>query len=626
MFMLLSFKMNKIRQKTNLVLFYFFILLILCTILTQSIAFAQDEFIFIDEIYPGLEGIGKTVFSGTEVENFNVQVIDVILGTEVNLPYILVKLSGGEIDKNGGISAGMSGSPVYLEGKLAGAISHAWEMSDHNLCLITPIEKMITLFDQTLKVPSKSISDIADREVVSINLDDELEKKLIESIPDFNNTYKISLLKNSSIKFEYLQTPLLISGFDGRAKDLLEKKIQNQELIFIQNISSYQGINEELEIETGKKELKPGSAVGVQLSVGDASILTIGTATYCKDNFVLAFGHPFMHQGNVSHLFSAVYIYHSFPSMVMPFKIGAPYRLLGEVIQDREVGILAQLNQFPKIVSCKIITTDLDRNIKILSGTKMVPDKNVLQSVVPAFIVQSIDHAIDRVGQGTATVRLDVQSTNSRKNIKQENMFFSKNDIAIKCGEDLEEIFDLINNNYSENIEPSEISIDITIREQNQSAIIKEVILDKEEYFPGDTVELRLTVKPFRQPEETKIAKIELPGDIETGEAILMVKGGASSETINNNKSFQDKKQYLLNGWDDIQKYVSEKTRNNQINAELILINKQEKLMSTNTLDEQVDKNELTTTLDTSFIVEGYHEVYVNIKNKENKDKDQIDE
>ncbi|MFW6148784.1 MAG: SpoIVB peptidase S55 domain-containing protein [Atribacterota bacterium] len=617
--------MNKIRQKTNLVLFYFFILLILCTILTHSIAFAQDEFISIDEIYPGMEGIGKTVFSGTEVENFNVQVIDVILGTEVNLPYILVKLSGGKIDKNGGISAGMSGSPVYLEGKLAGAISHAWEMSDHNLCLITPIEKMITLFDQTLKVPSKSISDIADREIVSINLDDELEKKLIKSIPDFANTYKISFLKKSSIKFEYLQTPLLISGFDGRAKDLLEKKFQNQELIFIQNISNYQNIHEELEIGTGNKELKPGSAVGVQLSVGDASILTIGTATYFKDNFALAFGHPFMHQGNVSYLFSAVYIYHSFPSMVMPFKIGAPYRLLGEVIQDREVGILAQLNQFPKIVVCKIITTDLDREIEISSGTKMVPDKNVLQSVVPAFLVQSIDHAIDRIGQGTAIVRLNVKSANSRKNIKQENMFFSKNDIAIKCGEDLEEIFDLINNNYSENIELSEIGIDITIREQNQSAIIKEVILDKEEYFPGDTVEVRLTVKPFRQPEETKIAKIALPGEMETGEAILMVRGGASSETIDN-KSFQDKKKYLLNGWDDIQKYVNEKTRNNQINAELILINKQEKLMSTNTLDEQVDDNELTTTLDTSFIVEGYHEVYVNIKKKENKDKDQIDE
>ncbi len=625
MFILLSTKLNNISQKTNLFALYFFILFILFTILTQSIACAQEKFISIDEIHTGMEGFGKTVFSGIEIEKFNIQVIDVIVGTEINLPYILVKLSGKKIDENGGISAGMSGSPVYLDGKLAGAISHAWEMGEHNLCLVTPIERMIILFDYIAKNQQKDISKIKDRQTISIALDDELRTKLIKNIPDIENACKVSLIKNPFINFEFMQTPLLVSGFNGRAHELLEKSLQNQKLISIQNVSNYQDISKELEIGMKKEKLKPGSAVGVQLSMGDASILTIGTASYFKDNYVLAFGHPFMHQGNASYLFSAVYIYHSFPNMIMPFKIGTPYSLVGEVIQDREMGILAQLNHFPKIVTCKINVADLDRNKKIFSSAKIVPQNDIMQSVVPALLIQSIDHAIDRIGQGTATVLLDVQSAQSGKTIIQENMFFSKDDIAVKCEDDLEEIFDLINNNYSENIELNEISIDITIREQNQSAIIKEVILDKEEYFPGDTVEVRLTVKPFRQPEETKIAKIALPGEMETGEAILMVRGGESSETIDN-KSFQDKKKYLLNGWDDIQKYVNEKTRNNQINAELILINKQEKLMSTNTLDEQVDDNELTTTLDTSFIVEGYHEVYVNIKNKENKDKDHIDE
>src|SRR5690554_2258681 len=87
----------------------------------------QGGFIHINEILPGIKGIGKTVFSGTEIEEFDIQVIDIISGTGIDDSYILVKLNGEKIEENGGISAGMSGTPVYFDGKLAGAISHAWE-------------------------------------------------------------------------------------------------------------------------------------------------------------------------------------------------------------------------------------------------------------------------------------------------------------------------------------------------------------------------------------------------------------------------------------------------------------------------------------------------------------------
>ncbi|MFW6149585.1 MAG: SpoIVB peptidase S55 domain-containing protein, partial [Atribacterota bacterium] len=127
------FKINEIKKELSKVIIFSFFS-ILCLLLLQSVISAHEEFMPIDEIYSGMKGIGKTVFSGIDIEEFDVEVIDIISGTGINNSYLLVKLSGERIDENGGISAGMSGSPVYIDGKLVGAISHAWEMSEHNLC------------------------------------------------------------------------------------------------------------------------------------------------------------------------------------------------------------------------------------------------------------------------------------------------------------------------------------------------------------------------------------------------------------------------------------------------------------------------------------------------------------
>lgn len=624
--MIVLFNINQLRQNINGVIIFSFLFLFFFLV-ASSVIYGQEEMISIDEIYSGMEGFGKTVFSGTKIEKFDIQVIDIISGMGMNHAYILVKLSGDRIDENGGIFAGMSGSPVYLEGKLAGAISHAWEMSEHNLCLITPIERMLTLFDFIDEKFPRNLSFIKDKQTISITPNDDLRRKIVATIANNNeNDVYFEVNRDALFNFQYLQSPLLVIGFDGRANEIFQQSFQEQGVKFIQNIGKAKDIIPDLEIGTGMEKFNAGSAIGVQLSLGDVNVLAIGTATYCKDNLVLAFGHPFMHQGNVSYLFSAVYIYHSFPSIIMPFKIGSPYRLLGEVIQDRSTGILAQLNHFPRIISVKISVHDLDRDIKIHRGAKIVPENNIVQSIVSTLLIESIDYAIDRIGQGTAIVQLDVMARHKEKNITQDNMFFSKQDIALECGNDLNELFELINNNYSEYIELNEIKIDVTIREQNQSAMIKEVKVDEKDFFPGNTVEAQVIIKPFLQPEATEKIKISLPDDIVTGEAILIVSGGASPERFVEPIDSQDKKQYLLEGWDEIQKYIAKGAKNNQIIAELIMINEQKRLTYPNQENKHINETEFKSIVDTDYIIEGYHEIYINIKNDKNRIKEFINE
>ncbi len=577
--------------------FFVFLLAIISAICIPKIAVTNspNEFISVREIYPGMKGIGKTVFSGTKIEEFDVEVIDVIYGTGVNYPYILVKLSGEKIDNNGGISAGMSGSPVYLDGRLAGAISHAWEMSEHNLCLITPIDEMLNLFNYVQN---------ENKDIYANSL-----------LPTNDNISKEN--QNIKLNFQYIQSPLLISGFDGRAGEYIKELLKKQNIVFLQNLPEYQNIKKELEISSYRKELEPGSAIGVQLSTGDISIIGIGTVTYSRDGYLLSFGHPFLHHGEVSYLFSSVYIYHSFPSIIMPFKIGSPYLLLGEVIQDRSAGILAKLNQFPKIISCQIKVHDLDSGLEITSNAKIVPQKEIVESIIPAFLIQSVDNAIDRIGQGTALVQLDMRNANTGEYLSRENIYFSESDIAVQCTKDFNELFELLNYNFMEKIELSEIKFNITIKEQNQRAVIKEVNLDKTEYNPGDSLEAKVTIQPFRQSDEQELIKIELPTDVKTGNALLVIKGGASNEEIRDKAVAQNDSQYLLGGWNEIRTYIEKKEKNNQLIAEVILFSDNEKIDPSSNSDEKDLENNLKGILDTDFVIDGYHEIFFNIKNKE---------
>lgn len=620
---MISFKIEKEKRKLSKLIILSFLMLLFLSIIISNIS-AEEEFILLDEIHPGMEGIGKTVFSGIKVEEFNVQVIDVIAGTGIDDSFILVKLSGDKIDNNGGISAGMSGSPVYLTGKLAGAISHAWEMSEHNLCLVTPIERMLKLFNYTNLAGKVEIID-TDIGVVSIPLNNSLKNKISEKIPECESEFlaKLNDNKSYSLNFRQIKSPLLISGFNERAQRIFERSINWQNKQEIINVSDFQKYNPTPDISLKTKAIIPGSSIGVQLSVGDTNVLTIGTATYCKNDYLLAFGHPFMHSGDVSYLLSEVYIYHSFPSIVMPFKLGFPYKLAGMVIQDRDAGILAFLNNFPKVVSCKVNVNGIDRNIKIQRGTKIVTQNELIESIASAMIIEAIDQTINRIGQGTATVHLELLTEKPEGEMAYENMFFSKNDIAIQCSSDFEEIMDLVINNYGEKITLNEIKVDIKIGEENKSAMITDVKLNQEEYLPGDVIEAELIIKPFRKPEESKSIKLELPDNMESEEVILIIKGGSSRDSLNDKAISQEKEKYLLNGWKDIKKQFQEKVKNNQIIVELIPINQQEQISLANEDNlEKSSDNEIKRIVETNFIIEGYHEIYLSITNEKNKNKD----
>jgi len=566
----------------------------------------------IEDIRPGMCGIGKTVFHGTKIEDFNVEIIDIISGDQSSGEYILAQLNGGQLKKVGGISAGMSGSPVYVEDKLIGAISHTWELSEHNLCLITPIERMLTL----LEFPKGTIG-----------LDDNQDyERAIHDVPNDTDSLRLKseteILKNVSLGqnfkktkmndiFSPITTSLFINGLSGRAFDNLSNDLMKINLRAIQGMNGlYQSKLDNIgEDEAFKAE--PGAAIGIQLTRGDVNIGSIGTVTYRMGDKLLALGHPFMRRGESAFFLSSVYIYHSLPNIVMPFKIGTPIKLIGQVSQDRDAGIVGVLNTYPRIVPLKIQVEDLDTGRHYQMGIQMIDDDFLLEPFISNFTIQAIDNTVDRIGEGSAMIEIDINGAIQEHKIFRKNMYCSKNDIATETIMEIPEISDLITGNYFEKIDLNEISIRISLTREIKCGRIEEIKLNKETFASGSTLEAKIKIRTFREGLIEKKMIMQIPYLTDESEAVLVIRGGGIIDQFSeeNSNEYSEKNPSTLK---EAIKDISERTSNNELVAEIILYNHEntwgDEIMGVDSMNEEAGHLNVSR-IDTGMVIEGFMEI-----------------
>jgi len=538
----------------------------------------------VSEIKPDMKGIGKTVFHGTKIDTFQVDIIDIVKGESGITNFILAYLSGDKIEESGGISEGMSGSPVYINGRLIGAISYAWEMSEHNLCLITPIQEMLRM----LNLPYNY------NQVTS-------------------PVYQIKNSLQDEITFYPIISPVIISGIKGRSLERLSNSIKKFNIIPIQGVMVNETDQVELQGvgERSSNEIEAGSAIGIQLTRGDVNIISIGTVTYREGNKILALGHPFLKKGEVSYLLSAVYIYHSLPNLIMPFKLGSPLNLVGKVVQDREAGILAILNSYPPVIPLKIQVTNIDSGLSYQMGIQMVNNYDLLEPLISNITVQAVDNALDRIGAGTAQVEIKIKGKEEGEELYRENMFYSSDDIATKVVTEIPEIIDIILNNYLKPVDLTAININIRIDNKKKIGKLEEVILEGSSFKPGDLIKARIKIRPFREELIEKMLTIQLSSHLSSGEATLIVRGG-DLDNQPEEQLYNDSNKKAYKSIEEIFKDISDKPKGNQIMGEIIIYSDElpsEEKYNSNDLKKEKEKNLLISKIETDMVIEGYLEI-----------------
>lgn len=596
-------KLNK-----NICIKIIFVLLILFN-LSINFTFSNDLFMPISEIKPGMKGTGKTVFYGTQIETFQVDIIDIVKGEGGIANFILANLSGDKIREGGGISEGMSGSPVYIDDRLIGAVSYTWEMSEHNICLITPIQEMLKIFD----LPYNSNQTTSQEYKINNSLyfvRENSSKIIVKNTMENNNIQELA--GREEIIFYPIISPVIINGIRGRSFERLSSSLKKFNLKPIQGVYGIEKINLQEVGETPSNKIEAGSAIGIQLARGDVNIISIGTVTYREGDKVLALGHSFLRKGEVSFLLSAVYIYYSLPNMVMPFKLGAPLNLVGKIVQDREAGILAILNSYPRIIPLKIQVANIDSGLSFQMRVQLINDYDLLEPLVSNIIVQAIDNALDRIGVGTAQVEIEIKGEREGQELFRKNMYYSPDDIAIRAVTEIPEIIDLIVNNYFEIVNLTEINIDIKIDNKKKIGRIAEIVLEDSSIKPGDYLEARIKIKPFRGELIEKMLTIQIPSDTPPGEALLMVNGGGDLYTQQEEFINSIKKDYK--NLEEVFKDISDRPKGNQIIGEVIIYSDEftsEEKDGEDDLKKKEEKKEdlLISKIETDIVIEGYLDV-----------------
>ena len=302
---------------------------------------AETALMPLDEVKAGMIGTGQTVFQGTELQEFKVHILGVLRNVQgPRRSLILAKLEGGPLADTG-VIAGMSGSPVYIDGRLIGAVSYSiGQFAKEPIAGITPIAEMIeataetsrraTVAQARVELPLTTESFATAVRQTSARLGSFADRAV--DIGGVGLTAAAGGPMAGTLR--PIATPLIMSGMSAATRDLVSSIFSNAG--FAPMLAGSSG-----GADTPKPSgpLRPGDAVGVSLLGGDADMGATGTVTHVDGTRVYAFGHPFFNLGPTAFPMTRAYIYTSLPSLMSSFKIASLGDVIGSVQQDRATAI-----------------------------------------------------------------------------------------------------------------------------------------------------------------------------------------------------------------------------------------------------------------------------------------------
>ncbi len=316
----------------------------------------------LEDLRPGMKGTARTVFAGSDTQEFGVEVLGVLPGFPgPRQSAIIARLSGSNVEKTG-VFAGMSGSPVYIDGKIVGAIAFSFPFSKEPIAGITPIKQMIDLFNKgSENLKGKEPRVVSFSQLAGTDWKPNLPKPSVGSVsllaPVSAGSPLMPLLGQQMTP---IATPLVFSGISQESLAAFAPQLVASGLLPVSGVGGSAAITPLTEFNGNT--FPPGSSISVQLVRGDYSLAAAGTVTLRDGDRIYAFGHPFLSLGASDMPMSEASVVTVISNMNNSFKLAVPGRMVGSISQDRASGIFGLLGQAPKMIPVKVnLHTSRDR-------------------------------------------------------------------------------------------------------------------------------------------------------------------------------------------------------------------------------------------------------------------------
>ena len=357
-----------------------FSLVLLLAVVLVSWPAAAPRYMPVDEVRPGMVGIGRTVFEGDRLEEFKVHILGVlrnVVGPRRNL--VLARLEGGPLASTG-VIAGMSGSPVYVDGRLLGAVAFSLgQFSKEPIAGITPITEMIEAAG-----PQARRAPIATRPALQVPMTPEsaaaslrqafawFQRPFADRPEDIVASAGLTASARVGVLLRPIATPLALSGFSGGIGDSLSAAFRDSGFIPMPGATPQAASAGSS--TTGSQRLRPGDAVGINLITGDLTMGATGTVTEVDGDQVYAFGHPFYNLGPTQFPMTRAFVYTLLPSLSSSMKISTTGETIGTFRQDRATAIAGTLGKGPDLIPVRI-SLDTERGLKKSFSFEVVNDQ-----------------------------------------------------------------------------------------------------------------------------------------------------------------------------------------------------------------------------------------------------------
>ena len=491
-------------------LFSSVISLLLSTIIQAQTSKAVET-IPVSEIHAGMHGVAYTVFQGTKPESMGVEVLGIL--KNANGPkgdIILVRLSGEKAEYTG-VVAGMSGSPVYLNGRLAGALAfRIGEFSKEPIAGVTPIAEMLEINAMDRR-PGSSTS----------NAETSVQTPTRTSGPGAEG----SAIKDYANYLKPIEAPLVFSGFSQETMQRFGPQFARAGIVPVMGVGSVSGSKQ-------PEPLEPGSAISAILVRGDMDIAATCTVTYMDAQRLLACGHPLLQFGMVDLPMTKAEVLATLPSPLNAFKIVNATEPVGAFVQDRHTGILGKFGKQPEMIPVTL-------NIHSGAANKqfhyeVLNNANLSPLAMMATVFNAL-HGVNEYGEDT-TYRMNGRiSVNGYPDVTVQNMFAPSDGgqpaavmAALSLGERFSGIYD---NPYNvPGIRGVQLDFDL-IRERRW-ARLEGARTDLIEARPGDEITIETVLRPYRGEIVLQQIPIHIPTSTSKGPLRILVSDGDTLDRI----------------------------------------------------------------------------------------------
>jgi hypothetical protein len=455
----------------------------------------------VDSVKAGMVGIGYTVFEGTRVDTFSVSILGVVRAYRPGASLIMGRAMNPTLEKTG-IIAGMSGSPVYVNGRLIGAISYTWGFLKEPLAGITPIAEMLDILPGPQGRPPS-----------------QEDERLGASDPQGGASPDDAGFPLETMR--PITTPVMISGFTAEAMRFLDPLWRDRGFAAIPAGAPVRG-------QTSCDSIVGGSPLGVQLVKGDWNAAALGTVTYRDGKRVLGFGHPFLSMGWVDFPMTGAEVTTIMPSLQISNKVGSATMPCGTLVADRMTGVAGEFGAVPAMIPVRV-------DVRGAAGRERQYRFEVVRSrlLTPGLIagasVSALSSLLNEVG--LSTVRYDFTSywNGGARKLSRGDAILSNSPVA-GVGEEIAQSLQLLLGDRFRPARLDSATVTIDVSEGIDAWMLTNVRLSAANAAPGDSIEVEATFRRSSRETVTKRLGIRIPWSAPEGDLSVRVCDGDQTE------------------------------------------------------------------------------------------------